>query len=342
MKTIFLVLKTSLLLITINYSQTNKSIIIPHLEVKHTEGINLIYSSSFGLAWKNLEQQIFKENIKTEKKLDFVKIMNRSNPIEIEETKSVSLAGFVKDGIDKKIISELGNKFGKEIDLSEYTKDPFNIICYSYFETDIKFNTAFENFPNSTPFWGSNSTSDIYYFGIWTANNSDYHKKLRDQVKVYNFEKKGEFAISLSNLQDDCEIIMAVIKPDGILKTTISNTLKKIKVVNPNRLADNDRLLIPKIDFNLIKRYDQLIGVHLANEKFKEYFFSEALQSIGFKLDETGADANSEAKIVLKKGPGPGAIIINRPFLLMIKHKLVNEPYLVLWIENPELLVKNN
>ena len=61
------------------------------------------------------------------------------------------------------------------------------------------------------------------------------------------------------------------------------------------------------------------------------------MQSIRFRLDESGAVLKSESIGVWARGRRE--FVFDKPFLIMVKRQKARRPYLVLWIGNTELLV---
>ena len=331
---------TTILIYSIISAQGYKNTTVtPYLKVKHSEKENIIYSSTFSLAWKMLQADIIKDKIKTKQTLKLVTYLNDFNPAQINKSYSVSLAGFVSEGIDKTINKEMKEKFNRQVDLSSYTDDPSNIICYSFFEKKMHFNAKFENFDQTFPFFSGGKSYDVECFGIWTAGNNGLHTQLRKLVKVVDYKNPGDFIVAISNPADADEIIIALIEPMETLDETIKDVAKRIQESKPTGLVDNDRLVIPKIKIDAEKHYSELFNVHLANKGFERYFFAEAIQTIGFQLNESGASADSEAKLILKKGPGPRTMLVNHPFLVMMKDKNSHKPYFAAWVANPELLI---
>jgi len=322
--------------LTQDYKNT---IVSPVLDVAINETENIIYASSFHLAWKNLQDKIIKEDVLLEKYIPYVEFLNNTKPAPAGDDCSVNLAGFVKNGIENEIARELMQKFNKEIDLSEYTRDKSNIICYSYFRKEIQFATTFESYGQPFPFFSSGMLYDTECFGIWNKSNSKHHEELQKMVKVYDFKNSADFIISISNPGEEDEIVIAICSPGGTLNETIKTVLDRIKDSGPTELVDNDRLIIPKIHIDAHKAFTELYGVNLMNNNFEEYFFVESRQDVVFTLDESGASADAEAKLILKKGPGPRTMMVNRPFLVMMKEKQSNKPYFATWIANPELLI---
>lgn len=319
------------------YKQT---VLTPHLKVRIGESDNVVYTSSFHMAWKMLQNKILKEEVKTAHHIPLAEYLNNSQPAVIDERHSVSISGFVSDGVISEINDALRNKFNSSVELSEYSDKPSNIICYSFFKKALIFKTKFETFSQPFPFYSEGNQYDVECFGIWTAGRSEQHQGIRELVKVIDFHNTADFIVSIGNPGDKDELIIAVVKPDETLNRTVEAVFERIKYSVSSELVDNDRLVIPKVMLGISQKYTELYGVHLKNKGFEDYFFAEAMHDVNFTLNESGAFADSEAKLVLKKGPGPRTMMINRPFLLMMREKTADAPYLAVWIVNPELLVE--
>ena len=78
----------------------------------------------------------------------------------------------------------------------------------------------------------------------------------------------------------------------------------------------------------------------------RPFHLKEVQQTIAMILDEKGAKIESESKLksvavdAQKEKPAPKMFIFNRPFWTVFKLAKEN-PYLVVWIKNNELLIKN-
>jgi len=315
------------------------TIVSPYLDVALNETDNIVYASSFHLAWQNLQYKILKEDVLLDKYIPYVDFLNKTKPAPVGIDCSVNLAGFVKDGIEKDIARELMQKFNKKIDLSDHTREKTNIICYAYFRKEIKFNTTFESYGQPFPFFCDGKLYDTECFGIWTKGNSMHHQELQKMVRVYDFKSSSDFIISIGNPGEEDELIIAQCEPGKTLSEMVTGVVKRMSDAGPSELVDNDRLVLPKVHIDMHKVFGELYRIHLANKGFEEYFFAEASQDIFFTLDENGALADAEAKLILKKGPGPRTMLVNQPFLVMMKEKQNNSPYFAAWISNPELLV---
>ena len=165
----------------------------------------------------------------------------------------------------------------------------------------------------------------------------------------------------LNRLRITDEFVLAKVPPRATLLATLDGVMARPSEMARSLLAKwlkgelrrlhpdvglsahaEDVLQIPMVNLNVLHRYSELIGQHLLNSGFTDYFVAEALQGVKFKLDERGAELRSEAKIELTFGaaPEPRRFIFDGPFLLYLKEPQARYPYLALWIANSELLAK--
>jgi hypothetical protein len=80
----------------------------------------------------------------------------------------------------------------------------------------------------------------------------------------------------------------------------------------------------------------------LTNPKWSKIFLAVAEQGIRFRLDENGARLESTAYVGWKctARVKPAQYVFDKPFLLCLKRKSCDQPYLAFWIETPELMME--
>jgi hypothetical protein len=69
------------------------------------------------------------------------------------------------------------------------------------------------------------------------------------------------------------------------------------------------------------------------------------LQNIRFQMDEKGVVLRSESTMIMACSsphvPQPQHIMIfDQPFLILLERRAAKSPYVALWVDNPELLVR--
>jgi len=323
-------------------SQSSKTIVTPHLYQKIIKGTNLLYCSTFQLAWNELKDKIIKEDIKLVNEPSMVSILNKkyASKADLSENSYVATAGYGKEDIIAKINKSLNNKFGKESPKVKDKLNPEDIIAYAYLYKNLVFNPAFEDLKNPIKF---NSSNNVKAFGI--EKFEEKHNKIAEQITIPYYKNSDEFIVKLTPKGSKDEIFLAKIQP----KTTLADTLKFAESKNilwsKESLEEGDTLQIPKFDFEINKSYDELVGKKLLNKYFARYYIAKAIQNTSFKLNEKGAILKSEAKIIMELTCIPTQkeskkLIFDKPFLVYLKEKHGKAPYLVIWIDNIDLLVK--
>jgi hypothetical protein len=354
-------------------SNLNQTDVVAYLDAGITLGRNLMYCATFQIVWNQLVDEIIKSPITLDGDPPSAKSLNKRlfEKEEIAEECYLAMAGFGRDDITEKIKRGLKEKFGRETRLDIKTGSPNDILSYAYLEKNLPFDTAFDVFDKPLSF---NDGIQVQSFGIWKGDAA------ADQVVVLDYDNPDDFIIKLQaspkidkalvqgtliqrqRITD--EIILAKVKPASTLLETLDSVFSRIgeekfqKALKGPRNAENilkmhlfsprldsnvpEILQIPKIDFDVERHYTELEGKHLLNQGFENYWIAQAIQAVKFKLDETGAILSSEGFMDLHFGIAeePRRFIFDKPFLFCLREKDVRYPYLALWINNSDLLVK--
>lgn len=315
-----------------------QTIITPVLGTRIQFGTNLVYTASFATAWQQLRNEILREDVILQVSLPLTDALNQAAPPSLDPEHSLAMAGFVEDGIIEEIAGACQQKFGQVPDLEPYGDLKSNIICYSRLSKQIRFTHPFEKYDQPFPFLSGNRQWDVSCFGAWVVKEEPGHMEMARQVTILDYADKNDFIISLGNPGSSDKIILAQLSPASTLEGTIELVNQRIRKGHPEPLAPGDRLVIPEISLHSDHSYSELTGKHLANKSYEQYFFAAAIQHTDFELNESGASVDSDATIVLKKGPMPMILVINRPFLVLMKETGQKNPYLAVWIANGEFL----
>ena len=321
------------------YSQKNNyknTMIIPHLNEK-IESCNIIYCSTYRASWTKLRNDIIREDVRTVKPMSIVGNLN-NNLYKVKNSKEYMVfSGFVKDGIINEINSSIKNNFGNlQTSLNNYKKVKEGIICFSCYKKEIVFPHKFNSL--SYEFKSGEKQVKVDCFGIINSNNNE----LCQQVEVFDYKNKDDFVVRIKSDNQNEEIVLAKVELCGTLSKTVEQTNARINNNVPVLMGKTDKLIVPKINFDIHHMYNQLKDKYLANEGFEEFYFLEAIQNIQFSMNESGAFASSSVELVLnQKGPQPKELVFNEPFLLMIKNAQTNEYDLVVWINDLELLKRS-
>ena len=317
------------------------TMVISHLDEKVDPAKNIVYASSFLMAWKALKENIIRENILLQEPVSLTPQLNKASETISIDDDYVAMAGISGDGIVKKINTELDQKYGfQNEELNQYLNRDDNIICFSCFIEDILFKYPFMEHKKDYPFFSNKNREEVTCFGLGENSNLKNREKIRKQVELYDYVDCNNFIIRLKGKDSSNELYLAKVPFGKTMEETILGVEKRVSTTGPEQLKEGDLLVIPKIKFSIEKSYTELLGKHLANRGFEKYFFAVADQHINFSLDESGAKTQSDAVVVLKKGPNDGKLLFDRPFLLYMKKKDADQPFFALWIANPEFLIK--
>lgn len=164
-------------------------------------------------------------------------------------------------------------------------------------------------------------------------NTMDYRKQvdvLWDTVK-----HNGEFAVDLCRYTEPYQLILARMPRPKSLAEAIKY-LHSRKLHRPDKLHDEDMLLVPRMAFRMQQSFSELDGQVLKNTKFVGLPIQTA-NEIQWTLDKTGAKALASSTVAVLNG-GPRLLSFDRPFLILILNRKTNATVLAIWVENAELL----
>ena len=319
--------------------------IMPTLDTPLPENKSAIWCLSFQMAWNELQTLLKKEPIRLANASETVRRLNeaRFSRDSLVPEMYYSTAGFMRDGIGSRIHEEMKRSFPSVKVPSFGVEDA--IIAYAYLEAQIGFNLPY--FEDHLLFADTEGKeTKVRAFGI---RNQDFNgmRQLRDQAELLfamgQFEQLTEFGIDLCKLSEPHQIVVAMVQKKGSLADTFAYVQDRIKdsqnrPAHDRRLGMGDRLLVPTMNWKIDHRFSDLERVPLQNDSAKGLYIDQAFQTIRFRLDKGGADLKSDAGIRAKSESR--MYHFDRPYLLYMKKRGSNEPFLVMWVDNAELMIK--
>jgi len=320
------------------------TIVTPYLQEKIVGGKNQIFCSTFQIAWDILSDDIMRQPLQLTGHPLMEQMLNErlTGAKDISSQYYLAMAGFNKDGIVDKIKQALKDKFNEEPGIDISLGSPDDILAYAFLLKDLKFDKEFESLETPILFRGEAS---VKAFGIRKYSFDKEHTLLAQQVDILDYLNDNDFILGLKSSLPQDEIILAKVKPGATLLETVDSVLKRIGQGKRVGLDKDDTIQIPKLDFDLLKEYREIIGKSVLNKGFSGYFLSKAIQSLRFKLNEKGALLKSEAAIAVRASVSmepkrEKLMVFDQPFLLCLKEKTGKYPYFVMWVDNAELLLK--
>lgn len=314
-----------------------RTVVTAHLTERMEPGRNVLWCNTFQLAWNEL-CEFLGEDVRLEDGPPMVPILNEklSTRADIDEESYVALAGTVGDDIIGRIERALDEKF-EGLASPELVPDPeklapSGIVAQAYLFKNLEFADPFEPLERSGRF----RDKHVRAFGI--ADHGRKTKRIGRQVLILDHASFKDFVIELRTKSPEDRLILAKVPPKETLLETVRHVLGRAEGGRRERLVKGDSLVVPKINFDVTRRYTELIGSRVANRKGRGYPVVEAIQRARFRLDEKGALLTSEmhlfALCVVRHH-----LVFDRPFLVLMLREGREVPYFALWVDNAELLV---
>ncbi|MCX7012917.1 MAG: hypothetical protein NTW86_10235 [Candidatus Sumerlaeota bacterium] len=332
--------------------------VVPTLDSPIPEGKNAIWCASFLCAWKTLAADLAGEPIALEGAPEAAASLNAAKDPrpDIPEDALYAVAGWKQDGVIDKIQGELKRRFPRKQPPTFPRAAENSFIAYSYLEANVKFSLLYFQYQHPLEFSDSGGRkTKITSFGIRT---DDKHvDKLRAQPRVL-FRKGGlngetfEFAIDLCADSSPSQIVVARIAREPTLAAALeridreSTKVDELTQKTPENavylreVRPEDMLQVPDMLWRISHRFAELENRPFANSKLRGQNLDVAQQDILFRLDRSGAELKSEAKMYgygILYGPHTD-FVLDRPFLICMKKRGAASPYFVMWVDNAELL----
>jgi type II secretory pathway pseudopilin PulG len=323
--------------------------LIPHPRGPIVSGRNYVYCGTFELAWGELREIFGGEPVQLDGDPPVARELNTPSfrRDSLSPRAFVARAGMLKDGIIPAIRDEMAQKFpDARPEFLGIPDDPAQLVAYAYLQKSLPFASKFDSLPQALRFHDAAGESIVKSFGVERyANNRDLNSP-REQLTVIDYISDNNFVLRLATTAAD-DIVLAKIPPAATLEQTIAAVQKRVAVTRRaprlEPMTVDDRLAVPKLAVGISGSFPELLGRHLKNPGWEDYFLSRALQLIRFRLDESGAKLVSEALVVGENGHEPPRskernFVFDRPFLIYLIEPDAARPYFAAWIENAELM----
>lgn len=350
---------------TVDSANLKKTSIVATLDCPVPEHKNVIWCSTFQIAWDKLKNDIIGEPVKVPEAKELADRLNKAEVSEkdLEKESFYAIAGFVGEGIIEQIQNEMKQRFPSEStsDFNELDSLPQKtIVSYSYLNVNVGFKHHFFVRENGLKFEDSNGEqTDVKAFcGRTNASSNTNIKQVREQVEILYYKhgqnrKTDEFAVDLCKDTDPYQVVLACVPQGKNLREQIAAVEEKLSEFKHDtdykllcKLRTIDSLIVPDILYKLTHKYNELIGKYIGNRKFLGYWFLIARQMIDFSLSRTGVTIKSHALIVVppfnrggRRVEEPRYFHFDRPFLIYVKKRQGGtEPFFVMWVDNAELM----
>ncbi len=319
--------------------------ILPHLEGALTAGQNAVYCASFQLAWDEIRRKAGPAGLQLEGNPPLAAALNRGTfpATALAADSVVARAGSVKDGIVPQINKEMAAKF-PGVPISLPVSEGAAAIAYAFIQKQLPFAHPFDALAEPLIFHARTADVPVRAFGFRDFSGKSDPDAWLSETDVLSYTSDEEFVIRLTPTRD--EIILAMVPPAATLSETLSAVQERVKnkpVAQDMAAAkEKETLIVPNLALNVLRQYHELVPRALLDSPYAGLKLGDARQTIRFMLNETGAVLESEVMLNMFDGhetpPKPRRFVLDRPFLLFLKEKQAEQPYLVMWIENTEFM----
>lgn len=317
-----------------------------------TAGRNVIYCASMAIAWDELKRVAGDQPVELSDAPPLAEGLNQYvfDRRNLAESSYVARAGTVDGGLIGEIREELDRKFPNALPslLDRVQPGAGQLLIYTYLQKNLPFEEKFDVLPDPLPFQAGNGTTTVVSFGIREfVDDGPRASMLKSQVTILDYAHDDDFIIEFHTRAPHDRMILAKIEPGASLAETIAKAQRRIASPDPahhaRELHSRETLAVPRLALGVERNFHELIGHDFLNPTLAGNFVADAVQTIQFRLDETGAVLVSEVEILGENGhepsqPGQRNFLFDRPFLLYLIQKDADQAYFGAWIENAELM----
>ncbi|UCF17710.1 MAG: hypothetical protein JSW59_09655, partial [Phycisphaerales bacterium] len=338
-------------------STLERTAVVPTLDSPFPENSNVIWCSSFQLAWNRMRDDVIGGPVKVIGAEELAARLNvaEQSDADLEADSFYAAVGRVREGIVDEIHKDMAARFPAHsvTDFSEDALIPDAIVAYSYLTANVPFKYPFRQVKHKFTFADSNGVeTNVGAFGVWGRHSQ--FKRMREQVEILYVQEDREatgpdlqlkeFAVDLCRHSEPYQVVAAVVEPRASLaesleyvRDRIADSRQEESYEKQSLLDDVDALMVPEMFWEIDHRFDELVGKIVANANLAMPII-EARQTIKFKLDRHGAMLESEAIFPVRALPR--YFMFDRPFLVYMKKRDREKPFFVMWVDNAELLNK--
>ncbi len=335
-------------------SKLERTVVVPTLDTPMPKGKNVIWCASFQIAWNHLRDDVIKEPVRIANAEEVADRLNKAPQSEADLPKGsyYAAAGWVRDGIVGRIQREMAARFphGHQPDSSDVTGQTV-IVAYAYLVARVKFTIPF--FDQHEPLLFKAAGIEPTRLRSFGTSQMDIraNDELGRQVNVLYASKeqephKGvaelpkEFAVDPCKDSSPNQIVLACVAPKDTLAGTLADVERKVRNGRGEHgLGGSDMLLIPNLSWRVGHHFKELEGTDklILNTVARKAWVDKAWQMVVFRLDRSGAQLESEGRMLVKVCV-PTHYIFDRPFLIYLKRRGAEHPFFVMWVDNAELL----
>lgn len=272
--------------------------IVPTMQDEISE--NSAWCPTFQLVWNDMQNELVGGNVKFQEQNVMVNNLNKQayKAKDISEEYYYKNFGIMSKELKQEIETGIEEKFAEKsdiLDLFEWPDEPTpnKYFFYSMLKRDFEFEKEFKILDNKN----FGQTENVEYFGI----DSTTSEEVRNQVSVLYYNSDSDFAVTLMTKQGD-EVTLVRTPTGKNFEEILDNVESKgTKYKGSKTLNESDALSIPNLNINALKEYTELENKEFTLKTKETAYIEKAIQTIQFKLDNTGGEIKSEAGMAIQK-----------------------------------------
>lgn len=325
-------------------SELKTTAVTAHLDTPVQAGQNLLWCGTMQLAW-NEACEVVGSDLGFQAPHPLVAALNQRQftKAELDSASYVAMAGLVGADIYEQIQKSVRRKFGSkfEVPSQPVTARPQDLLAYACLFKQLNFAHPFERIDDTLEFGGF----PVRAFGLTTFKPG--YERLYPQVLVHDYRDEHDFVIELKSTAKGERLILAKVSPEPSLAGTVARVMRRAADAKAPSAQRNDQLIIPRLGFDLTRRYSELEGGRLTTTNRSGAtapVLMSAVQNTRFEMNERGVELRSQSHLRFgcssTRAPAPARrLIFDRPFLILLQRENASLPYFALWVDNAELLV---
>ena len=300
---------------------------------------NTVWVGTFQLIWNDLIDEIIKRPVEFGVASPMADSLNKKafTVDDLEESSYYKKLALASPKVKKEIEKAIKEKFNETSDILDkfdWTPAQGKYILYAMLKKDFEYIKPFDKLEDGE-FKGSQGK--VKYFGI----NDDSNRSLRSTVNVLFYNGKNDYAISLKSKQGDTVFLYGT-DDEKTFDVLYKNMQSKAKTyTGSHNFGKDDEFKAPLIELKAEREFPELCNKPI---KYSDYMISKAIETVQFKMNETGVKLKSEAGMMVELTCAPGYrpepryFYFNDRYIIFLQEK--SKPYFALKVEDAKSLQK--
>jgi hypothetical protein len=331
------------------------------------QGTNAVWCATAEMVWREFGERLLGEPIQTSTECAMCAQLSAAPPISLAPAHRYGGAGPRTAAAIASADRGLHAQFPAAPSLPAYISPGGGYFAVAYLEAAFKFGAAFRDLPY--PLWVFPDPSgsgvelpgvelpgvQVQGFGI-PSGVRDAMKAQRAQVALLHarvtedqgVEDLEEYVLDLDRGSKTFQLILAAVPRAPTLAATwgrVEKAMRAYAVAHPGApagMGKHDVLRVPKLNFGLTHIFKEVEGHALANQRLKGQFIERLLQKTTVRLDKSGVATKSLAVFVTRGGHASREYTFDQRFLLALRERGQQRPFLLIWVEDAELLTRTS